>query len=42
MRVGKVHAFIVIEKEREDFRWRSGIGWKCNRKNTVMYILGYE
>ena len=34
-------AFIQRQKEREDFRWRSGIGWRQNRKRIEMYIFGH-
>ena len=30
--------YIGIRKEQEDSRWRSGIGWRSNKKNT--YIFG--
>ena len=32
--------YIGIRKEREEFRWRSGIGWRENRKSMEMYTLG--
>ena len=40
MSVELVRVYIVIGKEREEFRWRSGIGWKENRKSMGMNVLG--
>ena len=34
-------SFIVRQKEREEFRWRSGIGRSGNMKNMNMYIFGH-
>ena len=34
-------SFIVDQKEREEFRWRAGIGWSGNRQSMRMYTFGH-
>ena len=40
MNIELVKLYVVTRKEREGFRWRSGIGWRENRKYMGMSIYG--